>query len=280
MRNLTIALILLLSATALFAADNAGTTSGAFLGLGLGARPLALGNAFVAVADDGSALFFNPAGLATLQKPELQSMYTNWFVDTKYGALSLAAPGFAFAAAYLDYGRINETTLAQPGGTGGSFSSGALCYRFGFGKNVSPLFAWGLGLKLFGEYLGSSDAAGYGVDAGLLWQLPERNMSIGLAATNLLGQFAGEISRSLTLGIAAQFAAFRPAFDLCYATDYGLRTRAGVEMDINGMLYPRCGYDSGKVSLGFGLLLSRVGFDYAYLSAGDLGATHRFSLKI
>ena len=47
-----------------------GSSSGAdFLRLGGGARPLGLGEAFVGQADDASAIFYNPAGLAQLNSP-------------------------------------------------------------------------------------------------------------------------------------------------------------------------------------------------------------------
>ncbi|MDE2291861.1 MAG: hypothetical protein KGL53_07240, partial [Elusimicrobia bacterium] len=52
-----------LSSTPVFAAGP-GTSAATFLTLGFGARPLALGESFVAVADDVSALYYNPAGLA------------------------------------------------------------------------------------------------------------------------------------------------------------------------------------------------------------------------
>ncbi len=45
--------------------------SGSDLGLGVGARAIGLGGAFSAVADDGSALFWNPAGMARMKTSQL-----------------------------------------------------------------------------------------------------------------------------------------------------------------------------------------------------------------
>ena len=52
-----------------------GGVPGAFLRLGVGARPLGLGNAFVAIAGDASATYWNPAGLTKLKRIELEVMY-------------------------------------------------------------------------------------------------------------------------------------------------------------------------------------------------------------
>ena len=49
-----------------------GTTSGEFLLLGGGARGTALGNAYAALAGDVSALYYNPAGIAQMNRPQAQ----------------------------------------------------------------------------------------------------------------------------------------------------------------------------------------------------------------
>jgi len=280
MRYLAISLIVFTLATATLAADNTGTASGAFLNLGLGARPMAMGNAFVALADDCNALFWNPAGLADLKEREILSMYTSWFQETKYAALTVAGPGLGFSAAYLDYGALDETTLAQPGGTGRTLNSGAMVYNFGYGRRLNEKVSWGVGVKLFGENLGGNNASGYSLDAGGLFRVPERNLTLGLAAANLLGSLQGKLTQTLTAGLAFKFLNLTSAADLGFTNDNGVKYKIGCEWDVNQRFYPRLGFDTGKLCCGFGLLMNRINFDYAYLLTGDLGATHRFSLKI
>jgi hypothetical protein len=239
-----------------------------------------MGNAFVALADDSNALFWNPAGLVNLKKPEFLTMYTGWFEDTRYGALTLARPGLGLSFSYLDYGPISETTLAQPAGTGRTLNSGAQVCDLGFGRRINERSAWGIGLKLFGENLAGSNASGYSLDLGALFSYPERNMTIGLAAANLLGSLQGKLTQTLTAGFAYRQKDLTIAGDLSFTNDNGTRYKFGCEWTIRNIFYPRLGFDSGKIGCGFGLLLNRVSFDYAYLAAGDLGAAHRFSLKI
>ena len=71
-----------------------GTQAGAFLMIANGARPTAMGEAFTAVADDLSAVSWNPAGLGSL--PSLQAMvsYAAWFADTGFSTVSIGGPVF------------------------------------------------------------------------------------------------------------------------------------------------------------------------------------------
>ncbi|MDZ7725395.1 MAG: tetratricopeptide repeat protein [candidate division KSB1 bacterium] len=65
---------------------------GEFLRYGVGPRALGTGGAFTALADDASAVYWNPAGLMTVQQTELTSMYSNLFYDTRYTFMGAALP--------------------------------------------------------------------------------------------------------------------------------------------------------------------------------------------
>ncbi|MCK4394058.1 PorV/PorQ family protein [Candidatus Bipolaricaulota bacterium] len=77
--------------------------------LGMGARPLAMGGAFVGLADDGNALFYNPAGLAWTQDLSILSSYEARPGTASYGNLSSSFPHFGFGVHYFDFGEIPET---------------------------------------------------------------------------------------------------------------------------------------------------------------------------
>src|SRR5262245_56052429 len=61
-----------------------GTSSGSFLRIGIGARATGLGETFVAVANDPSAIYWNPAGLASIQRSELLLSHIEWPADIRY----------------------------------------------------------------------------------------------------------------------------------------------------------------------------------------------------
>src|SRR5262245_64716799 len=76
--------------------QRAGTSSATFLRIGVGARAVGMGETFVAVANDPSAIFWNPAGLASLQRRELAISHVQWPADIAYDHLTLTIPSRRF----------------------------------------------------------------------------------------------------------------------------------------------------------------------------------------
>jgi len=72
--------------------QRAGTSAGTFLKIGVGARPVGMGEAFVAVANDPSTIYWNPAGLAGLQRKEVTASHVDWPADVSYDFVA-AVPG-------------------------------------------------------------------------------------------------------------------------------------------------------------------------------------------
>jgi len=97
-RRYSRSIIILIAVLLFFSGAEASHLSG-----GTGARPLSMGNAFVGLADDGSALFLNPAGLAGIKYLNLISMYTQPASQTVFGSLGAAAPGFLGGVAGIGY---------------------------------------------------------------------------------------------------------------------------------------------------------------------------------
>src|SRR5438128_9985999 len=72
--------------------QRAGTSSATFLKIGIGARAVGLGESFVAVANDPSAIFWNPAGLASMQRQEVELNHVSWPGDVNYEHLAYVLP--------------------------------------------------------------------------------------------------------------------------------------------------------------------------------------------
>src|SRR5690348_10821830 len=106
--------------------QRAGTSSGSFLKIGVGARAVALGESYVAVANDPSTIYWNPAGLASLQRQEVQFSHADWPADVHYEHAVWVLPSrrfggsFAFQLGVLST-EMDETTELNPFGTGRSF---------------------------------------------------------------------------------------------------------------------------------------------------------------
>ena len=65
----------------------AGKTGAEFLLIAAGARPAAMGGAYVAVADDISAVYWNPAGLASLRGRGISATHAEWLSGIRYESL-------------------------------------------------------------------------------------------------------------------------------------------------------------------------------------------------
>ncbi len=88
--------------------------AGSFLELGIGARAIALGGAFVAVADDGSSFYWNPAGVATLVQPEVFGMYASLYRSlSKHFHIGFTRPLSGRGAISLNWIRLTVPNVAQ-----------------------------------------------------------------------------------------------------------------------------------------------------------------------
>jgi hypothetical protein len=146
-----------------------GTTSAEFLLLGAGARGTALGGSFAAIATDISALYYNPAGVAMLDRPGLMIGTYDYVADTRYswGGVAFrspAAPGRS-AARHLRV-RTSRSTRKQPNGTGGTYSVSQTFVGATFAQNFSDRFSAGLTAKYVDDRLGTVSGSAFAVDFG------------------------------------------------------------------------------------------------------------------
>ena len=166
-----------------------GTISATFLEIGVGARAVAMGNAYVATADDITAIYWNPAGLARINNSEATFMHTNWFVDTKFDCASVAlnmggAGTLAMQFTSLSVFEEPVRTVLQPEGTGELFDGGSIAIGIGYAYNLTDKFSIGFGAKYINETIWHSSASGFAVDIGTLFTTSLNGMRIGMSISN------------------------------------------------------------------------------------------------
>jgi len=264
--------------------------------IGGGARPIGMGRAFTAVADDADAPFLNAAGIAGLKGPQAMAMFTNLLEDVYYREYCGAVP-FPYGTVgfgYISTGVNNIPTTPLPSDYYDSLFlvsySTPLARWFDYGNNVFM----GTNFKVFSRgYSGGVNqyASGYSMDFGLK-VIVSPNLSLGLSRINFLPVSLGGVIRlssgaeeslaSITkLGIAIRPAQYNRklliAIDTDLPADSGrpVTSHLGVEYKLMEALALRAGADqtidpgtasqtswspSFGVSLGYGGL--RV--DYAY----------------
>lgn len=193
-----------------------GTTSANFLKIGIGARPVAMGEAFVAVADDANTIVHNPAGLAQLSQKEFQAMHLEYFQNIRYETLSYIHPLSAKVGGtiggslgYLYINDIKRTYFYEEEVYLESGKFGA-CDRtaiLGFGKKSGSRHLnadYGFAVRMIRETLDDITATAFAIDLGLLYKPGMSSRGIPRYARNKLC--------NLTLGVAIQNIGTRMKF--------------------------------------------------------------------
>lgn len=157
--------------------SKSGTTAGQFLKIDIGARAIGMGGAFVATANDISALHWNPAGLAQNPSGEAFFNHTDWFLDIamEYAGVAVNVPGIGTVGGFISSMGMDDMmvrTEERPEGTGEMFSAGGLAIGLSYSRKLTDRFSFGFNAKYISEYIRHSKATGFALDIGLLYTIP------------------------------------------------------------------------------------------------------------
>jgi len=214
------------------------------MSVGGGARPLGMGRAFAAVADDADAPFINPAGIAGLKGPQAMSMFTNLLGEVYYTEFSGAVPA-PFGTVGMGYINTGISQVLIPTGSSFVYSdyydtlltmtySTPLSRFFIYGRNI---FVGG-NLKLFsrgwtGGY--SESASGFDADLGAKLVVTP-NLSFGINRQNIVPLSLGGVikmssgAEEALAGITKVGVAIKPVplrGDVLFAYDVDLPAQSG-----------------------------------------------------
>jgi hypothetical protein len=288
---------------ALFLAAGPVHAGGAFEDLGYGARPVALGRAFVALANDPNALFYNPAGLGGLRRPSVTTMYARLFTGLQQANLNLGMAG-----AILPLGPAGTFGAAITNFSFDSYSENML--YLGYGRQFGSRLAIGGTLRLLRWQADGYDDpvsglrdnnfayTGYSVDAGLIYDLGAPSTGLlyrilqggslrfGLYATNLnqpnvsdSGVSGAVLPRGVEGGLAYQRENVVAVISIS-RREKMTRLQAGVEVQLanfgpppwNSTLFGRVGGvrlmsegKGGEFDVGVGFVVRRIVVDYVYV---------------
>jgi len=152
-----------------------GTTAAVFLEIPAGASAVGMGGAFVSLANDASALYWNVGGISTIEKYDLHITNMTWIGDTKYNFAGLVLPlgefgtiGLSFTSLSMDDMAVR--TVEKPEGTGEFFSAGDISFGVSYARNLTDRFSIGFTLKYIQEKIWHMTAQGFGIDAGTLFR--------------------------------------------------------------------------------------------------------------
>jgi opacity protein-like surface antigen len=166
-----------------------GTTAAPFLTIGQGSRALGMGSAFVAVADDQSAMYWNPAGIAGLQGNGIIFDHTQWIAGLQYNYLGATISIGDYGVVGLNYTSSNisdmdVTTVDNPNGTGETFGVTNAAFGISYGLKLTDKFSIGFNPKLVYTKIWKTTATALAVDLGVKYETPFKGVMLGMAITN------------------------------------------------------------------------------------------------
>ena len=197
MKNIQYTIILLISILLCISTLDAGSkkrrgTAGAQeLLIPVGARNIAMSNAFVAGVTGVEAAATNPAGVSgMLGNGQAMFSHTMWLADigVNYVAVASKFKGesvFGITARTLDFGDIPITTTEFPDGTGSTFSPNYVTLGFLFSKQMTDRIRFGADFKIVEEGIMRESATGFVLDAGVQYASSSTGLRLGAALKNL-----------------------------------------------------------------------------------------------
>ncbi len=282
-----------------------------FLRLDMSARAGALAGTFVANSDDPNVIFYNPAGLKTLEGSPVSFSFIKHLLDINLASLAYSTDiegigRFGGAVEYINYGTFegtNEDALKT-----GEFGAGEVAFVLGYANQLDENFFYGANAKFIYSSIEKYSSSAVGFDVGLHYAIPSDEMSIGFSVLNIGAQLSSYIStkEKLPLDVMVGVSKKLEHLPLRLSLDFhrlnneqdkfASRFKAfavGAEFTLSRVLRLRFGYDNQRrtdlkigsfagiagFNVGVGLHIKEYNFDYGFSSMGLIGALHRISVS-
>ncbi|MCU0364841.1 MAG: PorV/PorQ family protein [Ignavibacteriaceae bacterium] len=294
--------------------QRAGISTAQFLKIGVGGRAAAMGESFVAISDDASALYWNPAGLSQFKTNQVIFSHNIWLVDINHDFLGAvyhldSDNTFGISLTSLSMEKMPVTTEFSPFGNGEYFGFSDIALSVSYARKMTEQFSFGGTVKYIEETLDKLKMRGVMIDIGTYYRTGLGSTRFAVAVSNFGAELApdGEVvlvgnrkkSEWQSFAPPTMFRigfAFEPYQDeqhsittsiqLNHPNDNSENVSIGLEYSWNQMLFLRGGYkinvDEQNYSFGAGvnvpISIAQFTFDYAFANFEQLGSAHRFSI--
>jgi len=170
-----------------------GTVAVPYLTIGIGARANAMGGAFTSVANDATALYWNPAGIVSFDKNELTLIHSDWIADLKHDFIGLAVPlgymgSIGFSINTLTMDEILVRTPVFPEGTGEKAQSYDMAIAVHYARKLTDRLSLGGSIKYIHSVLWHMSAQTMAIDLGVMFYDIFEFIQLGASLSNMGGK--------------------------------------------------------------------------------------------
>ena len=272
-----------------------GTTGAVILTQPIGARAVAMGEAYTAISGDVCGLFYNPAGLAALPNQQISFLFQTGFAGDKFSTIIFgSSTNIGTLAASLLYYTVGDIELIDVYGNSRTVNAQQdYVLTLSFSRClIGKAFSFGTNVKLLRSTIIEQSATAYAVDLGILYVLSYEKFAVGLSVRNL-GTKLKYLEEKTPLPFILRAGTYYKlklnsdshgimTFDIVRVTEE-IKANLGLEYSRNGFLAIRMGCEFGNgfesLTSGLGFIVKKVELDYSVMTMGNLGLTHRMSLK-
>jgi hypothetical protein len=281
-----------------------------FLRNDVGARAASLAGSFVSVTEDPNTIFYNPAGLGTLNGSFGSVGFFKHLLDINAGYVSYAQPlsdigNIGAGILFTNYGTFDQTD--DLGNALGTFSANDVAFVAGFSSTLDENLYYGVNAKFIYSKIAGYSSTGLAADLGILYTIPDSRLAIGASIRNIGAQITSYIAtkESLPLDVAVGASVVPRGLPLLLNLNFhklnesvdtfGDHFRSfsiGGEFTLSRVVRLRFGYDNERrkelkigtsaglagFSGGLGIVVSDYIVDYALSSLGKIGNLHRISV--
>ncbi|MBN1622458.1 MAG: PorV/PorQ family protein [Endomicrobiales bacterium] len=275
--------------------SHAVTTGADFLKLSIGARATGIGESYVSICPDATASYWNPAGLAKIQKPELFIMHSEAVTDASLEFVGFAYPTSKYGTVCLSgifYIIKPIPVTLQTGQVLGELNWTDNAFILSYGKKVIEDVSLGVGIKYIHRsesdpIFGSSKGNAYAIDLGIIYKTPIEGLNTGLSVLNTGNKIrmSGEtkedvLPQTTRFGLSYEYK-LNDRISTIFANDYhkilnsSWYASGGAELNFQDTLFFRMGYykKEGNIqgtTYGLGFKIKQFQIDYSNIPASEM----------
>jgi len=165
-----------------------GTTAADFLNIPVGAQASSMGGAITASVSGPTSIYWNPAGLASMNEGAFVADYATWLAEIDLSFVSIAIPTSAgtigLGLTTMVTPDMEVTTVEQQDGTGERFNAASYALSLAYARSLTDRFSIGGAFKVINERIWNSSSSGMAFDIGTQFVTPFRDIRLGASISN------------------------------------------------------------------------------------------------